>query len=99
MYRLQNCYCLDAKACCYLKGFSDPVRFHFHGGFSFLTLLRRAKHSFGPVAPPIDHLRNRTWPCTGHCPSLFSLSMIRTTTPAISFISILCACVYVDECD
>ena len=23
-----------------LKGFLDPVRFHFQGGFSFLTMLR-----------------------------------------------------------
>ena len=99
MYRWQNCYCLDAMASCYLKGFPDLVRFHFQGGFSFLTLLRLAKHSLGPVAPPIDHLCNRAWPCTGHCPSLFSLTIILTTTPAVSFTSILCACVYVDECD
>ena len=99
MYRLQNCYCLDAMTSCYLKGFPDPVRFHFQGGFSFLTMLRWAKHSFGPVAPPVDHLRNRAWPCTGHCPSLFSSSIIRTTTPAVSFTLILCACVYVDDCD
>ena len=99
MYRLQNCYCLDAMTSCYLKGFLDPVRFHFQGGFSFLTMLRWAKHSFGPVAPPVDHLRNRAWPCTGHCPSLFFLSIIRTTTPVVSFTSILCACVYVDHCD
>ena len=25
---------------CLLKEFPDPVRFHFRGGFSFLTLLR-----------------------------------------------------------
>ena len=99
MYRLQNCYCLDAMTSCYLKGFLDPVRFHFQGGFSFLTMLRWAKHSFGPVAPPVDHLRNCAWPCTGHCPSLFSLSIIRTTYPVVSFTSILCACVYVDDCD
>ena len=89
-------WCYDS---CYLKGFLDPVRFHFQGGFSFLTMLRWAKHSFGPVAPPVDHLRNRAWPCTGHCPSLFFLSIIRTTTPVVSFNSILCACVYVDVCD
>ena len=99
MYQLQNCYCLDAMASCYLKGFPDPVRFHFQGGFSFLTLLRWAKHSFGPVAPPIDPLHNRAWSCTGHCSSVFSLSIIRTTTTAVSFTSILCACVYVDGCD
>ena len=81
-----------------LERVSDPVRFHFQGGF-FYTILRWAKHSFGPVAPPVDHLRNRAWPCTGHCPSLFSLSIIRTTTPVVSFTSILCACVYVDDCN
>ena len=97
--RLQNCYYLDAMASCYLKGVPDPVRFYFQGFSCFLTLLCWAKLSFGPVAPPIDHLRNSAWPCTGHHPSFFSLSIIQTTTPAVSFTSILCACVYVDECD
>ena len=31
--RLQNCYCLDAMASCYLKGFPNPVRFYFQGVF------------------------------------------------------------------
>ena len=35
MYRLQNCYCLDAMTSCYFKGFPDPVRFHFQGVFFF----------------------------------------------------------------
>ena len=47
---------------CLMKGFPDPVRFHFQGGFSFLTMLRRAKKQpYRPVAPPIDHLRSRVW--------------------------------------
>ena len=51
-----------------------------------------AKSSFGPVVPPIDHLRTRVWPRTGHYPFLFSLSIIRTTTPAARFTYILCVC-------
>ena len=45
---LVECICTDYKFCCYVdtltsshfKGFLDPVKFHFQGGFSFLTILR-----------------------------------------------------------
>ena len=52
-----------------------------------------------PVAPLIDHLRNRAWPRTGYCP-LSSLSIIRTTTPAVSFTYIMyttCVRYMIDE--
>ena len=61
-------YYLNTSTSCHLKGFSDPVTFYFQGGFSFLTMLVELKLVIGPVAPPIDHLRNRAWPRTGHCP-------------------------------
>ena len=92
MYRLQNCYYLNSMASCCLKGFSDLVRFHFQGVFSFLTFSVELNIVFGPVVPPIDHLRNRAWPFSGRCPSLSSSPIIRSTTPAVSFTYFLCAC-------
>ena len=84
------CYFLDTMTSCHLKRFSYPVRFHFQGGFSFLTLLRRAAGGCGPVAPPIDHLRNRAWPRTAS--SLSCLSIIRKTSTTVRFTYISSAC-------
>ena len=74
------------------KVFWTQLGFIFNGGFSFLIMLRWAKDSFGPVAPPIDHLRNRTWPSTGHYLYFYFSSFIRSTTPAVRFIYALSAC-------
>ena len=97
-YWLQNfalSWCLDQLP---LERVSGPGKVSFSGWFFFPHHLRWAKGSLGPVAPPIDHLRNRAWPRTGHWPSLSSLSSIRSTIPAVRFTYIFCICMCIAYC-
>ena len=95
VHRLQNCYYLDTMTSSYLKWFPDLVRFHFQGGFSFLTMLRCAKCSFGPVAPLLEHLRNRAWPRAGHCSLSFLFINYSNHYPSRYISYILCVCRWV----
>ena len=70
--------------------------YHFQGVFSYLTRLRWAKGSFGPVAPPVTTPNvTVSGPEQVSTPSFTSLSTIRTTIPAVILTYILCAYVYV----
>ena len=91
MYRLQNCYYLDTMTSCRLKGFLDTVRFYFQGGFSFLILLRWAKHSFGRLRLPLTTYVTVLGLALVTAPFLFSLSIILTSTAAVRLTYIVCA--------
>ena len=92
---LQNCYYVDTMTSCRLKGFVDTVRFYFQGGFSFLTILRWAKHSFGRLRLPLTSYVTVPGLALVTAPFLSSLSIIWTSTAAVRFTYILCACMCV----
>ena len=94
-----------------LEMVSGPSEVLFLGGFSFLTMLRWAKGSFGLVAPPIHPLTTYatvpglalvTAPCLSSSfqPLHYIYNtvfplIIRTTIPAVTFTYMLCVCWWV----
>ena len=94
------CYYFDVLTSCYVKGFLDPVRFHFRSSFLSLPCFVELNVVLGRLRHPLTTYVTVLGLALVNYPLFFFLChLIDKLLPLINFLRLVCMHAYVAKCD